>query len=43
MYATLGYTLQDIDIFNVDPSSSAFIQSQKGSSVESKALRERRL
>ena len=36
MYATLGYTLQDIDIFNVDPSSSAFIQSQKGSSVESK-------
>jgi outer membrane protein insertion porin family len=35
-YATLGYTLQDIDIFNVDPSSSAFIQSQKGSSVESK-------
>ncbi|HEU4770722.1 MAG TPA: outer membrane protein assembly factor BamA, partial [Candidatus Udaeobacter sp.] len=36
MYATLGYTLQDVDIFNVDPSSSAFIQSQKGSSVESK-------
>src|SRR6267142_4323558 len=36
MYATLGYTLQDIDIFNVDPSASAFIQSQKGSSVESK-------
>jgi outer membrane protein insertion porin family len=36
MYATLGYTLQDIDIFNVDPSSSEFIQSQKGSSVESK-------
>jgi outer membrane protein insertion porin family len=36
MYATLGYTLQDVDIFNVDPSSSEFIQSQKGSSVESK-------
>ena len=31
MYATLGYTLQDIDIFNVDPSASEFIQSQKGS------------
>ncbi|HEY4639289.1 MAG TPA: outer membrane protein assembly factor BamA [Candidatus Udaeobacter sp.] len=38
MYGTLGYTLQDIDIFNVDPSSSEFIQSQKGSSVESKLL-----
>ena len=38
MYASLGYTLQDIDIFNVDPSASAFIQSQKGSSVESKLL-----
>src|SRR5436189_1357531 len=25
MYGTLGYTLQDIDIFNVDPSSSEFI------------------
>src|SRR6266403_1391950 len=36
MYATLGYTLQDVDIFNVDPSASEFIQSQKGSSVESK-------
>src|SRR5213593_4405160 len=36
MYATLGYMLQDIDIFNVDPSASDFIQSQKGSSVESK-------
>ena len=38
MYATLGYILQDIDIFNVDPSASAFIQSQKGSSVESKIV-----
>src|SRR5437899_5644641 len=36
VYATLGYMLQDIDIFNVDPSASDFIQSQKGSSVESK-------
>ena len=35
-YATLGYMLQDIDIFNVDPSASEFIQSQKGSFVESK-------
>ena len=38
MYGTLGYTLQDVDIFNVDPSSSQFIQSQAGSSVESKLL-----
>jgi outer membrane protein insertion porin family len=38
MYGTLGYMLQDIDIFNVDPTSSEFIQSQKGSSVESKIL-----
>jgi len=38
MYGTLGYTLQDIDIFDVDPSASEFIQSQKGSSVESKLL-----
>jgi len=36
MYASLGYTLQDIDIYDVDPNASAFIQSQKGSSVESK-------
>ena len=36
MYGTLGYTLQDIDIFNVDPSSSEFIQSQAGTTVESK-------
>src|SRR5215831_12262074 len=36
MYWTLGYTLQDVDIFNVDPSSSVFIQSQAGSTVESK-------
>ena len=36
IYGTLGYTLQDIDIFNVDPTSSEFIQSQSGSTVESK-------
>src|SRR5213082_3472883 len=36
MYGTLAYTLQDIDIFNVDPSSSEFLQSQAGSTVESK-------
>jgi outer membrane protein insertion porin family len=36
IYASLGYMLQDIDIFNVDPTASDFIQSQKGSSVESK-------
>ena len=36
MYGTLGYTLQDIDIFNVDPSAGDFILSQAGSTVESK-------
>jgi outer membrane protein insertion porin family len=36
MYGTIGYTLQDVDIFNVDPSSSPFILSQAGSTVESK-------
>src|SRR6266567_2533992 len=36
MYLTLGYTLQDIDIFNVAASAPDFIQSQKGSFVESK-------
>jgi len=38
MYATLGYTIQDIDIFNVDPSAGEFIESQKGSFVESKVF-----
>jgi outer membrane protein insertion porin family len=38
MYATLGYTLQDIDIFDVAASASEFIQSQKGSFVESKVF-----
>jgi outer membrane protein insertion porin family len=36
VYGTLGYTLQDVDIFNVDPSSSPFIQSQAGTTTESK-------
>ena len=36
IYGTVGYTLQDIDIFNVSPASSEFIQSQAGSTVESK-------
>jgi len=36
MYGVLGYTLQDIDIFNVNPSAGAFIESQAGSTVESK-------
>src|SRR5215471_15331483 len=35
MYGTLGYTLQDIDIFNVNPVNT-FIASQAGSTVESK-------
>ena len=38
MYASLGYTLQDVDIFDVDPTASEFIQSQKGSTVESKVF-----
>src|SRR6059036_2754922 len=38
MYATLGYTIQDIDIFNVDPSAGEFILSQQGSFVESKVF-----
>jgi outer membrane protein insertion porin family len=36
MYASVGYTLQDIDIFNVDPTASDFILSQQGSTLESK-------
>src|SRR4030095_10445298 len=35
-YASLGYMLQDVDIYNVDPNASDFILSQQGSSVESK-------
>jgi outer membrane protein insertion porin family len=36
MYGTLGYTLQEIDIFNVANSAPAFIQSQAGTFTESK-------
>jgi outer membrane protein insertion porin family len=38
VYATLGYMLQDIDIFNVAASAPDFILSQKGSFVESKVF-----
>ena len=37
-YGTLGYTLQNIDIFNVAASSPAFIQSQSGTFTESKVF-----
>jgi outer membrane protein insertion porin family len=37
-YATLGYQLQDIDIFDVARSASEFIQAQKGSFTESKVF-----
>jgi outer membrane protein insertion porin family len=36
IYASLGYMLQDVDIFNVASSASDFIQSQAGTTVESK-------
>src|SRR5258708_21570922 len=35
-YATLGYSLQDVDIFDVAVSASDFIKSQQGSTTESK-------
>ena len=35
MYATLGYRLQDVDIFDVAASASNVIQEAKGSTVES--------
>jgi outer membrane protein insertion porin family len=38
MYSTLGYTLQDVDIFNVAASASEAIQSQAGSTLESKVF-----
>jgi outer membrane protein insertion porin family len=38
MYASLGYQLQDIDIFNVSSGASAFIKSQEGSFTESKII-----
>jgi outer membrane protein insertion porin family len=37
-YLTLGYTVQDVDIFNVAASASDFIQSQQGSTLESKVF-----
>jgi len=37
-YGTLGYILQNIDIFNVAASSPAFIQSQSGTFTESKVF-----
>jgi len=36
MYASLGYSLQTFDIFNVSSSASLDIQSQKGSQTESR-------
>src|SRR5881398_109728 len=36
MYASVGYQLQDVDIFNVAVSASDFIKSQEGSFTESK-------
>jgi outer membrane protein insertion porin family len=38
IYGTLGYTLQDIDIFNVAASSPEFILSQSGTFTESKVF-----
>jgi outer membrane protein insertion porin family len=38
LYGTLGYTLQDVDIFNVSPSSPDFILSQAGTFTESKVF-----
>src|ERR1700757_941444 len=38
MYGTLGYTFQYVDIFNVDPTASDAIQSQAGSTLESKVF-----
>ena len=35
-YASVGYMLQDVEIYNVDPNAGDFILSQQGSSVESK-------
>jgi outer membrane protein insertion porin family len=35
-YVAAGYTLQDVDIYDVAVSASDFIQSQKGSTTESK-------
>jgi outer membrane protein insertion porin family len=38
MYASLGYRLQDIDIYNVSSAASAPIKAQKGSFVESEVF-----
>jgi outer membrane protein insertion porin family len=38
MYGTLGYTLQDVEIFNVAASSPEFILSQAGTFTESKVI-----
>ena len=38
MYGTLGYTLQNVDIFNVAASSPEFILSQSGTFTESKVF-----
>jgi outer membrane protein insertion porin family len=37
-YVSLGYQLQDIDIYNVSSSASSFIKSQEGSFTESKII-----
>jgi len=38
IYVSLGYQLQDIDIFDVSSGASAFIKSQEGSFTESKII-----
>jgi outer membrane protein insertion porin family len=38
IYATLGYRLQDVDIFNVSSGASDVIQQAKGSTLESEIL-----
>jgi outer membrane protein insertion porin family len=38
IYVSLGYQLQDIDIFNVSSTAPAFIKSQEGSFTESKII-----
>jgi outer membrane protein insertion porin family len=38
IYVSLGYQLQEIDIFNVSSGASAFIKSQEGSFTESKII-----
>ena len=38
LYMTLGYRLEDIDIYNVSPGASAQIQAEKGSRVKSEIL-----